>query len=119
MNFYNLLGAYFFILVMVYSLDNVKCKYPDIISSGTLDRIIDVLNKLNDKEKELNILNTEKINLELEIEKLRTIVNNFKPLIEIITVKDTSTTNKEEKFNSRQPLAFGIVSPGEGNTRIG
>lgn len=118
MNFYNLLGAYFFVLIMKYSLDNVKCKYPEIISSGTFDEIIKLLNTLNEKEEQLGLLNSEKIKLELEVEALKATVGDFKPLIEIIAPKDT-VKKKIEEYSSKKPLTFGIISPGEGNTRIG
>lgn len=120
MNFYNLLGAYFFVLIMKYSLDNVKCKYPKIISSGTMDEIIGLLNTLNEKEEQLSAISTEKIKLELEVESLKSIVNDFKPLVEIINTKSVSNIKKEiDELSSRKPLPFGIISPGEGNTRIG
>ena len=105
---------------MKYNLDNVKCKYPKIISSGTFDEIIKLLNTLNEKEEQLSIINSEKIKLELEVEALKIIVNDFKPFVEIVTVKDTlNTEEKIHEFNSKNPLTFGIISPGEGNTRIG
>lgn len=105
---------------MKYSLDNVKCKYPEIISSGTFDRIIDLFNTLNEKEEKLSELNSEKIKLELEVESLRRLVDDFKPLVEIINIKKDTVSIKEDKeFDSHKPLAFGIISAGEGNTRIG
>lgn len=120
MNFYNLLGAYFFCFIMRYSLDNVKCKYPEIISSGTFDEIIKLLNTLNEKEDQLSIINTEKIKLELEVEALKLIVNDFKPLVEIIDIKDSLDTKKDtDQFDPKRPLPFGIISQGDGNTRIG
>lgn len=120
MNFYNLLGAYFFYFIMEYTLDNVKCKYPKIVSSGTFDEIIKLLNTLNEKEQQLRVINTEKIKLELEVEALKVVVNDFKPLIEIITKRDSTDIKKDkEEFSSQKPLTFGIISSGEGNTRIG
>lgn len=105
---------------MKYSLDNVKCKYPEIISSGTFDEIIKLLNTLEEKENQLSTINTEKIKLELEVEALKLIVDDFKPLIDIISVRDgTKNTKKPEEFSSQKPLPFGIISSGEGNTRIG
>ncbi len=120
MNFYNLLGAYFFILIMNYNLDNVKCKYPKIISSGTFDEIIKLLNTLEEKEEQLSKINTEKIKLELEVEALKLIVDDFRPLIEVTSTRGAvKNTEKTEEFDSQKPLPFGIISSGEGNTRIG
>jgi len=119
MNFYNLLGAYFFCFIMEYSLDNVKCKYPKIISSGTFDEIIKLFNTLNEKEKQLSVINTHKIKLELEIEALRKIVEDFKPLVEIVSKNNEKVAKVIEDVDYKKPLPFGIISPGAGNTRIG
>lgn len=105
---------------MKYSLDNVKCKYPEIISSGTFDNIIELFNTLNEKESQLSNLNSEKIKLEIEVESLKSIVDKFRPLVEIINIKDIPVVNnKDKEIDSHKPLTFGIISPGEGNTRIG
>jgi len=104
---------------MKYSLDNVKCKYPKIISSGTFDEIIKLLNTLDEKEEQLNVINTHKIKLELEIEALRKIVEDFKPLVEIIPKSNKKVVKAIEDATHKKPLPFGIISPGEGNTRIG
>ena len=105
---------------MKYSLDNVKCKYPSIVSSGTFDEIIKLLNTLNEKEKELSTINAKKIELESEVESLKAVVNDFRPLVKIISSKSTKDiSDKSKEFDSHEPLAFGIISSGEGNTRIG
>lgn len=104
---------------MKYNLDNVKCKYPKIISRGTFDEIIKLLNTLDEKEEQLSVINTHKIKLELEIEALRKVAEDFKPLIEIISKNDEKVTKVIEDIDHKKPLPFGIISPGEGNTRIG
>ena len=104
---------------MKYNLDNVKCKYPKIISSGTFDEIIKLLNTLDEKEEQLSIINTHKIKLELEVEALKKIVEDFKPLIEIVSKNNKKVAKAIEDATHKKPLPFGIISSGEGNTRIG
>ena len=104
---------------MEYNLDNVKCKYPKIISSGTFDEIIKLLNTLDEKEEQLSVINTQKIKLELEVEALRKVIEDFKPLIEIVSKNDKKIVKAIEDATHKKPLPFGIISPGKGNTRIG
>jgi hypothetical protein len=104
---------------MEYNLDNVKCKYPKIISSGTFDEIIKLLNTLDEKEEQLNVINTHKIKLELEVEALKKIVEDFKPLIEIVPKNNKKVEEVIQDVDHKKPLPFGIISSGPGNTRIG
>lgn len=102
---------------MKYSKDNVRNVYPAIVDETTFESIIDLLNLIDARESELSALNSEKIALELKLETLKNDFNNFRPLIEII--KETKETKIEDTKDTKSPLLFGIISPGEGNTRIG
>lgn len=98
----------------MYSKENVVNKFPDIIDDATLEKIIDLLNTLETKENERSQLATAKIKLEAEIEDLKKQVGTLKSLVELIPRSRHKEEEKREKV-----FTFGIISPGEGNTRIG
>lgn len=102
---------------MVYSKDNVRNVYPAIVDETTFESIIDLLNLIDARESELSALNSEKIELELKLETLRTSFNDFRPLVEIL--KEPKKIKEDKTENKKSSLVFGIISPGEGNTRIG
>jgi len=102
---------------MKYSKDNVRNVYPSIIDEATFENIIDLLNLIDVKETELSTLNSEKISLEIKLETLKASFKDFRGLIEII--KEPKKDKEEEIKDNKSSLVFGIISPGEGNTRIG
>ena len=97
-------------------LYNFTNKYPDIVPEDTFENIKKLFFEIEEKESQLSDLNSQKINLELSLEKLRSTFNNFRGLIEIKKIDNKPTQQVTEVKTSS---IFGIISSGEGNTRIG
>ena len=106
---------------MRYSKDNVRNVYPAIVDDKTFESIIDLLNLIDLREAELSELSSKKVELELKLETLRESFKDFRSLVEIIKEpkKDKIEKAIEKVTDNKSPLVFGIISPGEGNTRIG